>query len=273
MTECRIVVDGVDTFFHDAGEGEVPIVCVHGNLDSADAWRPLLDQAGRLGRVIAPDLPCFGRSSRPDPALFDASLDAYVDWFEHFVDALGLQRYRLVVHDWGSLALAAASRHPTRVERLVAIDTVPLTADYRWHWIARLLWRPPVIGEFTMTVSNRVTVKLLTRLQRPGFRALDEDLLDRMTRHLDPGMKRAILRLYRSAGREDLARHGAGLADLTAPALVVWGNQDPYVGTVHAGTLAAALGGTVRTRTVDGGHWPMCDSEEVFALCTEFLLS
>ena len=273
----RLTVNGVDTFFYDVGAGtgtggeQVPVICLHGNPDSADAWAPLLERSGRLGRVIAPDLPCFGRSARPDPAVFDASLDAYVDWFTAFIDSLGVDRYRLVVHDWGSLALAAASRRPEQVERLVAIDVVPLSAAYRWHWIARLLWRPPVIGEVGMTMFNRFVIKSLTRLQRPKFKALDAGLLDRMKRDLDGGMKRAILRLYRTADRADLGRHGARLGELTCPALIVWGRQDPYVGTAEMDVLAAQLGGTVEAVLVDGGHWPMFDTPDVFDRTTRFL--
>jgi hypothetical protein len=36
---------------------------------------------------------------------FDASLDGSLDRFAAFVDALGVEQYRLVVHDWGSLDL------------------------------------------------------------------------------------------------------------------------------------------------------------------------
>ncbi|WP_051471171.1 alpha/beta fold hydrolase [Patulibacter minatonensis] len=267
----RLDAGGIDTFLHDAGTGDVPTICVHGNPDSADAWLPLLRRSAELGRVVAPDLPGFGRSGRPDPARFDASLDAYVAWFDAFVDALDVPRFDLVVHDWGSLALAAAARRPGRIRRLVAIDVVPLSADYRWHWLATYLWRPRVVGEVGMTVFNRFTIKLLTRLQRPGLRPLDADLLDRIRRDLDPAMKRAILALYRSAGPEVLGRYGDRLADVTAPALVIWGADDPYVGSGEMDVLARALGGPVETALVDGGHWPMLDTDEVFDRTVAFL--
>jgi pimeloyl-ACP methyl ester carboxylesterase len=218
----RLRVNGVDTFLYDVGTGDVPVICLHGNPDSADTWAPLLAQSERLGRVIAPDLPCFGRSERADPSVFDASLDAYVDWFAALIDQLGLDRYALVVHDWGSLALSAAARRPELVDRLVAIDVVPLSAAYRWHWIARLLWRPRFVGEAGMTIFNRFTVKTLTRLQRPKLKPLVASLLDRFQRDLDPAMKRAILRLYRTADPEELGRHGAGLKSLTCPAPLGW---------------------------------------------------
>lgn len=267
----QLPVAGVDTFFYDVGSGDVPVICVHGNPDSADTWLPLLDRTAELGRVIAPDLPGFGRSERPDPYVFDSSVDAYVDWFGELVDALGVDRYRLVVHDWGSLALAAASWRPEQLERLVAIDVVPLSTDYRWHWIARLLWRPPVVGELGMAITGRRVVKLLTRLQRPRFAPLGAGHLDRVGRDLDPGMKRAILALYRSADPVTLGVHSARLGDVTAPALLLWGADDPYVRVEEMAVLRDALGGAVEARTVPGGHWPMFDTDEVFDAAIAFL--
>ncbi|MEV4419120.1 alpha/beta fold hydrolase [Patulibacter sp. NPDC049589] len=79
----------------------------------------------------APDLPGFWRSGRPDVADFDLTVDAYVRWFGELVDALGLTSYRLVVHDFGSVALAAAALRPEQVRSVVAIDVVPLSASAR----------------------------------------------------------------------------------------------------------------------------------------------
>jgi pimeloyl-ACP methyl ester carboxylesterase len=59
---------------------------------------------------------------------------------------------RLVLHDWGAVGLAFAQRAPERIERLVAIDAVPLLPGYRWHPIARV-WRTPVAGEVAMGLA------------------------------------------------------------------------------------------------------------------------
>ena len=49
---------------------------------------PFLDRAGELGRVLAPDLPGFGRSARPDLVDF-ATLEM---WFSELVDDLEIGR-------------------------------------------------------------------------------------------------------------------------------------------------------------------------------------
>jgi pimeloyl-ACP methyl ester carboxylesterase len=266
-------VGGIDTYVREAGTGDVPVVCLHGTPDAGDLWAPLLDRAGELGRVIAPDVPGWGQSPAPDRAVCDGSLDALDRWFEALLDTLQIDRFRLVVHDWGSLALSAASRRADRVERLVAIDLVPLSRRYKWHWISRFMWRPPVVGELTMPVFNRFTIKTLTRIQRPGFRPMSDEWLDRIASHLDSGTKDSILRLYRSADPMVLDRHGNRMRELRCPALVIWGEQDPYIGTEHVETVADALGGPVERWIVPGaGHWCMVDAPEVYDRIAGFLV-
>ena len=55
-----------------------------------------------------------------------------------------IDEYSLVVHDWGVVGLIAALRRPQQVRRLVVINAVPLLPGYRWHWVARCVWRLPV---------------------------------------------------------------------------------------------------------------------------------
>lgn len=268
----RVTAAGQETRVFDEGSGDVPLVCVHGNPDSADQWLPLLRRTEELGRVVAFDLPGWGASRRPDRSTFDGSLDAHADFVAALLDELEIDRFRLLVHDWGALALSPASRRADRVEKLVVVDAVPLSSTYKWHWIATYMWRPRFVGEMTMPLLSRFTMKTLTRIQKPGMRPMGDDWLDRVKRDLDPGMKDSILRLYRSADPDVLGRHGAHLGDLTCPSLIIWGDKDPYVGHAHAATYAEALGGPTEVRIVAGaGHWPMNDDPDVYDRIAAFM--
>ena len=153
----------------------------------------------------------------------------------------------------------------------MAIDVVPFLPGYRWHRLARL-WRAPVVGELAMGfTSPHDRAAGAARRRRPaGSR---RRCWSEMLRHFDHGTQRAILRLYRSASPEALAAAGAGLGAVDAPALVVWGERDPYLPSELAGRLAAALGGPAEVVTVPGaGHWPWLDDPAVVDRVCGFLI-
>src|SRR5207302_11380653 len=122
VTDHRAEAAGVEIFFRRATppEGRPPILYVHGNPTNSDDWVEFLERTGG----IAPDLPGFGRSGKP--AHFDYSIEGYSNALEAFLAHLGVERYSLVVHDWGAAALGLAQRAPERVEKLVLMNCVPL---------------------------------------------------------------------------------------------------------------------------------------------------
>jgi pimeloyl-ACP methyl ester carboxylesterase len=266
----HIRVGSTDTFVQESGTGPANLF-VHGNPDTSDQWLPFLRQADHLGHVIAPDLPGFGRSSRPESYEFDYTVDAYAQWFEYLLDGLGVDRFRLVVHDWGAVALPAAIRHAERLDGLVIVDAVPLAKDYRWHWIARL-WRKPLIGEALMLAFNRGVLKQLTRLSSPRRGPQSDEFLDDVTRYLDHRTKQAILRLYRSADPEVLERAGRGLEKLTCPALVVWGAGDPYIGVDQAHRYVERLPNGQLELFAGVGHWCWREDGKVVKAIADFLI-
>src|SRR4051794_12215085 len=144
-------------------------------------WRPFLERGGG----IAVDLPGFGRSAKGGD--FDYSIEGYERFLRAFTDSAGLDRLRLVMHDWGGVGLAYAQRFPERIERLALIASVPFLPGYRWHRTARI-WRTSGAGELFMGLSSKWALK----------RALPEAVAEEAWPHFDQGTQRAILRLYRS---------------------------------------------------------------------------
>ena len=222
-----------------------PVLWLHGVPDSGVIWEPFLAAAGG----VAPDLPGFGASGKR--ADFPYSIEGYADFLEAFCAHLSLGRVRLVMHDWGAVGLAFAQRHPERIERLVAIDVVPFVEGYRWHRVARL-WRTKGVGELAMGVSE----PLLRR-------ALAAEHAEAVLRHWDHGTQRAILRLYRSAPPDVLAAAGRQLGEIGAPALVAWGERDPYIAPRFGQALASALGDATFESVSGVGHWGWLESADL----------
>ncbi len=103
------MVDGVRVFYRRVPGDGTPVVYCHGNPTHGEDWLPFLE---RGGAAIAIDMPGWGRSDRPDAARFDYSMYGLSAFLERCLDELGVTQRKLVVHDWGALALIGAQRRP-----------------------------------------------------------------------------------------------------------------------------------------------------------------
>jgi pimeloyl-ACP methyl ester carboxylesterase len=266
--EQRAQVGGVEVLWRraDPPAGTAPALFVHGVPTSSADWLPFLARTGG----VAPDLPGFGRSAKP--ADFDYSIAGYDRFLEAFLDVTGLERFSLVVHDWGAVGLATAQRLHERLERLVILGgCVPLLPGFRWHRLARA-WRTPVVGELSMGFSSRWALARLTRHATTAPAGLPAEMIDEVWRHFDHGTQRAVLKLHRSAPPGLLAAAGGDLGAITSRALVLWPEHDPYVDARFADAYAEALGGPTRQDTLAGaGHWPWVDRPEVVDRVAAFL--
>jgi pimeloyl-ACP methyl ester carboxylesterase len=252
IAERSAQVAGLGIHYRQAGDA--PILYLHGVPTHSYDWIPFLERTGG----IAPDLPGFGKSAKP--AEFDYSIDGYDRFLEAFVDELELGRFSLVLHDWGSVGLALAQRFPDRIEQLVMFSTVPFLPGFRWHRVARA-WRTPLLGEVVMGVTTRW-----------GFRReLPSELADAAWEAFDHGTQRAILKLYRASPPDLLARAGERLGDVQAPALILWPEDDPYIGAEFGPKHADALGGETTLEMVRGGHWTWIRSPELIDRASGFL--
>jgi pimeloyl-ACP methyl ester carboxylesterase len=260
-----VEVDGVETFYRRVpGEG-TSTVYVHGNPTHSGDWLPFLE---RGGAALAIDLPGWGRTEKP--AGFDHTMHSLSAFHERALAELGIGPRRLVVHDWGALALIGAQRRPDLVERLVAIDAVPLLPGYRWHWVAQL-WRRRPLGELLNATATRASLALLMRQARGDYSPMSDPFVEMVWEHWDAGTQAAILALYRDADPAVLAVAGRDLGRLDCPALVLWGERDRYLPLRFGAAYAQALPGG-RLEVVRGaGHWPWIEEPAVVDRVLEFL--
>ncbi|HEX5853694.1 MAG TPA: alpha/beta hydrolase [Solirubrobacteraceae bacterium] len=269
VSENNREIDGLSVFWRSApppagSERAAPALYLHGVPSNSDEWRELLARSGGL----APDLPGFGRSGKPGNLTY--TIDEYDRFIERFLDEVGVERVRLVMHDWGAVGLAFAQRLPERVERLVIINAVPFLPGYRWHRTARI-WRTPLLGELAMGATSRRVLRLSSRESNATPGPMPDAWLDSVIDHFDQGTQRAILRLYRSSPPDVLAAAGERLGTLTMPALVAWGMKDPYIPARFAGEYARALANAELLELPDAGHWPWLDRPDLLERLAEFL--
>jgi pimeloyl-ACP methyl ester carboxylesterase len=167
----------------EQGAGE-PVLMLHGWPTSSYLWRGVAPIVGRGNRVIALDLPGFGRSDKPLDASY--SFRFYGRVLTDFLGQIGVDRVGLAVHDLGGpIGLHWGAQHPERVSRLALLNTIvfarPSAAVAAFIVICktpglRSLMTSPAGIRFTMRLGIRdkslVTDELVAAYQEP-FAATD----------------------------------------------------------------------------------------------------
>src|SRR5262245_2832266 len=154
---------GVRSFVREQGDG-APVVLMHGIPVSSYLYRkvlPLLADRGLRG--VAFDLPGLGLADRP--ADFDYSWTGLGRWTGDAIDALGIDRCHLVLHDVGGPAgMEWAARNRDRVLTLTVLDT-PLAVDGFHRVWSMWLASPPVIGRLWVAFTRPPAARWLFYIQ------------------------------------------------------------------------------------------------------------
>ncbi|MCK9425025.1 MAG: alpha/beta hydrolase [Ignavibacteriaceae bacterium] len=103
--------------FIDEGHGKQTIVLVHGLASNAGFWRYNISELAKQYRVIAVDLPGYGKSQK-DYYLYNMSF--FADQIKRLVDELKIDKFIYVGHSMGGqVGINFAMRFPDRLEKLV----------------------------------------------------------------------------------------------------------------------------------------------------------
>jgi pimeloyl-ACP methyl ester carboxylesterase len=259
----RVQVEGISTRLLSAGpaQADEAVVFMHGNPGSADDWERLIAAVAEHGRrALAFDLPDFGETVAG--AGFEHTVLSYASFTDAALSALGVARVHLVGHDFGGpIGLVWAAAHAQRLASVTLIGT-GILPGYRWHRAARI-WRTPALGELAQAFTFRGGFRRLISSQEP--RGLPREFLDRMYDQYDRRTRRAVLELYRSTDDPGsaAAEFSAYMAPKDIPALVIWGEHDPYLPCSYATRQRDAFPSADVHVLPASGHWPFVDSPEV----------
>jgi haloalkane dehalogenase len=261
----RVAVDGGEMFTVDVGHGPA-VVLVHGSPVSSLEFRTVIGWLRPWFRVVAPDMLSFGQSTGPAEG---AGFIEQARALRGLLDALSLDRFHFVGHDWGCpIGLAAAAEKPGQVDRWVLINT-SILPDFE----PPLAWRPviaPAIGELALVRANLMS-HTLPRMLKAARR--DPQLRRRYVEPLtQTATRRTILKLERLDGYEVVCQRIArSLPQMGGPRLLIWGTGDPYFRREYR-RLEAAIPDLPRITLPGAGHFATEDApEDVSRQLGEFL--
>jgi pimeloyl-ACP methyl ester carboxylesterase len=218
------------------GEG-VPIVLLHGLLDSSEGWNDVCTDLAHP--CFAFDVPGFGRSDAPSRG----SLAGYAADVAEGLRALGLERFVLVGHSLGgAIAAALAEILPEQVAALVLLAPAGFGRIHLAEAISIPGVRELTALALPSLLSSRLAVTAGYVTMVSNGMLPERDVVDRV---VDRGSMLAAgaregTRAIVAAGRSRRAFHRRGL-DYLGPVYAVWGDRDRLVPSSHADGVRAAL--------------------------------
>lgn len=226
----------VNVFYREAGDPASPVLLLlHGFAGSSFMFRDLFAQLADRYHLIAPDLPAFGFTEAPARGEYAYTFDQLAETIDRFTEALNLNRYALMVHDYGApVGWRLALAHPERVTALISQNgnAYEECLGEAWEPIQRY-WREPTpenrhaLREFPTPASIKwqylegVADQSLVspdgyslegmQVLRPGNAEIQLDLL------LDYASNVKMYPLFQHYFRQH-----------QPPLLAVWGKHDPF---------------------------------------------
>lgn len=261
--------DGVRLRYLDEGPRDAPVVLmVHGNPTWSFYFRGLVLALRDRFRCIVPDHVGCGLSDKPPH--YDYCLEQRIADLGTLVDALGLTRAHLIVHDWGGpIGLGTARRRPGFVDRLIVLNTAAFPSR-RIPWRIAIC-RLPFLGALLVRGAN-------------GFSGAAVHMA--VARALAPAVRRGMLWPHRSwadriavyrfvrdiplGGKHrtqpEIEAIGASLAGYrTTPTLIIWGMRDWCFDPVFLAEWRRRLPEARVVELSGVGHWLLEDAPEIVA--------
>jgi len=241
--------------YSEGGKGEhgqEPVVMVHGFGASSDNWNRMAGRLTKKYRVIAPDMPGWGQSTRIDAASY--AYPEQIERLHKFLGALGLHRFHLIGHSMGGfISSAYAARYPEEVITLTLIAPHGVTE--------------PQPGELALSVA--AGDNWLVARNVPEFERLLNKVFARR-----PYLPRSVFKLFAAYAIRGSAKSARIFADMQsndppledrlpliqAPTLIIWGDQDRVLNVSGAEVFRQGIKNSEVMIIPGSGHMPLVEN-------------
>jgi pimeloyl-ACP methyl ester carboxylesterase len=258
----------------ELGEGP-PLLFIHGLSGSWPNWLEQLPLFGETHRVLAVDLPGFGRSPMPTEPI---SISGYARTLDALLGAHGIAAAAVVGNSMGGFISAElAINFPQRVERLVLVSAAGLST-YNHPQATRALPRLRRAERLIAAYAGWVAAHSDAVALRPGLRNAALGLVARHPSRLPAALAAEQLR---GAGKPGFIQalqanldydFRERLGEIACPTLIVWGDRDRVITARDADLFAELIPGSRKVVFEDTGHVAMLERPAEFnALLAEFL--
>lgn len=211
MAVSKIIkIDDISVNYIDEGEGNV-ILLLHGWGSNITLFDGIIKALSPSHRVIAPDMPGFGKTAEPSAPW---CVDDYVDFVMKFIDRMQLKEFSVLVHSFGGRVLFkmnARENLPFVIHKAVLIDSAGIMPKKTWK----------------QKISLRMYKMARSIMSTAPLHFLYPDAVEEMRRkrgsadynNATPTMRATLVKVV----NEDLEEL---IPKLDCPTLIIWGDQD-----------------------------------------------
>ncbi|MEM6857645.1 MAG: alpha/beta hydrolase [Pseudomonadota bacterium] len=234
------IASGLEVHLRDEGprdSGELPIVLLHGSNADLQTWEPWVKELAKARRVIRYDQIGHGLTG-PDPA-GDYTRASFASDVGEVLDALGIERAIIGGNSMGgAVSLAFAIQSPERVAGLILVDAsgppeeaadtqAADTQEEDGGNIGFALAQTPGVNLLIEQITPRSLIQQSLEESVSNQAIITEEVVDRYWELLRyPGNRRATLARF---SRPYTPIEPSDIAAITAPALILWGDEDRLI--------------------------------------------
>ena len=260
----NIKVNDLNIFYREAGSKGAPVILLlHGYPTSSHMFRNLIPLLSEKYHVIAPDLPGFGYTDKPDHKDFAYTFDNLTKHIQGFINQLGLKRFAIYVFDYGApVGYRIAVANPEKITGIITQNGNAYLEGLSENWNPiQKYWAEP-------TEENRNALKMMVEegttkwqyltgvadetLVAPESYTLDQYFLDQ------PGNVEIQLDLFKDYA-SNVAKYPIFqqyFRDKQPALLATWGNKDPFFLPPGAEAFKRDMPGAT-VKFFDTGHFAL----------------
>ena len=243
--DLTIPVNNFHLSYDDVGEGNIPIIFLHGYPFDKTMWQLQLDFLKPSYRLISCDIRGFGKSTDEESSL---SIDLFADDLIQFMDKLNIDKAIVCGLSMGGfITLNAMKRFPDRFEALVLCDTqcIADTAEVKEK-------RYKIIDEIEVDGEEKFNEGFIKNVFHKDSITNKKELVEQLRSVVFSNSKHII-----QAGLVALAERSetcSGLNEITIPTLILCGREDEVTPLAQSEFMHATIKGSILHVIDNAGH-------------------
>lgn len=243
-------IDGLKINFNVFGKGR-SLILLHGWGCDSKIWESTMLYLSSFAKVVSLDLPGFGKSGFPKKPW---PLSNYARILKKIIKELRLEKPIILGHSFGGqIAIKFAVCCPKLVDKLILVDSAGIKPKKGISWW--LLFLTAKIGKLPFQVPPFSF--LFQNFRRIFYKSI------KRTDYLEAGkLKETFLLVI----KEDITPL---LSKISAPTLIIWGEEDKEVPLKSAQTLLSKIPHSKLHTFENCGHFPFLEKPKEFTKTVE----